>query len=206
MAKNKKDYFRLLEEQVACCSKAANLMKEIVNGFSSECISDYRSRMHAIEHEGDKILHEILSGLFTEFITPIDQEDIMHLAQIVDDITDALDETILEFYVFQFDRLPKDATRIADIVNRCVNVLYEAVREFKNFKKPEKLRELTIKVNDIEAEGDAAYVEAMHSLFAEESDMKILLGHKAIYESLENCCDMCEHAVDVMDMVVIKNT
>ena len=31
-------------------------------------------------------------------------------------------------------------------------------------------------------------------------------GSKAIYESLENCCDLCEHASDVIEQIIIKNT
>ena len=28
----------------------------------------------------------------------------------------------------------------------------------------------------------------------------------AVYECLENCCDLCEHAADVIDQIIIKNT
>ena len=76
----------------------------------------------------------------------------------------------------------------------------------KNFKKPEALRALLIKVNDIEIEADAVYAEAIHELFGSTSDGKTLLGAKAIYEGLENCCDLCEHAADVIEQVIIKNT
>lgn len=56
-------------------------------------------QMHDIEHRADEIHHDILKKLSTEFITPIEQEDILCLVQIIDDITDALDEVILDVYI-----------------------------------------------------------------------------------------------------------
>ena len=37
-------------------------------------------------------------------------------------------------------------------------------------------------------------------------DGRTLLDTKAVFESLESCCDMCEHATDVIEQVIIKNT
>ena len=42
--------------------------------------------------------------------------------------------------------------------------------------------------------------------FLDRADIRAVFGGKAIYESLENCCDLCEHAADVIDQIIIKNT
>ena len=208
MARNKKnnDYFKLLEQQVSCSVEASNLLEKIFCEFDPGKITAYLDQMHAIEHAADDIHHDILTKLSVEFITPIDQEDILRLVQIIDDITDALDEVIMEFYMFHIDQVPEKAAELSKIVNRCVSALYEAAGELKNFKKPHALRSLLIKVNDIETEGDTLYTDAIYNLFGSDVNGKMLLGHNAVYESLENCCDLCEHAADVIEQVVIKNT
>ncbi len=206
MAKNKNDYFKLIEEQTACCSEAAALLNEIICNYSPDTISDQREKMHAIEQKADEIHHDILTRLSVEFITPIDQEDILRLVQIIDDITDALDEVVLEFYMYHIDTIPSEAPALSATVKKCVEALYNAAKELKNFKKPASLRNLLVAVNTIEGEADRIYVEAIHKLFAKESDSKILLGSKEIYESLEECCDSCEHAADVIEQIIIKNT
>ena len=76
----------------------------------------------------------------------------------------------------------------------------------KNFKKPEALRKLLVEVNTIESDADNIYVEAIHELFEKETESKVLISSKAIYESLENCCDLCERAADVIEQIIIKNT
>ena len=206
MAKVKNDYFKLIEQQVEFCMKASDFLEEILHNYSAENLSGQREKMHDIEHKADEVHHDILTRLSAEFITPIDQEDILHLVQIIDDVADALDEVVLEFYMFHIDKMPEDAPALSKVVNRCVKALYEAVKELKNFKKPEKLRKLLVEVNTIEGEADAAYVEAIHRLFGKETESKVLIGNKAVYESLENCCDLCEHAADVIDQIIIKNT
>lgn len=206
MAKNKNDYFQMLEQQVSCCVQASALLEDILCNYTADRIGDQRQKMHDIEHAADKIHHEIVNKLAVEFMTPIDQEDILRLVQIVDDITDALDEVVMEFYMFHIDQVPADASALAQVVSRCVNGLYVAVKELKNFKKPDVLRSLLVAVNDIETEADQIYMEAIHKLFGSTGDCKILLGSKAVYDSLENCCDLCEHAADVIEQIIMKNT
>ena len=206
MAKNKNDYFKLIEQQVEYCTQAAALLEEILTNYSSQSIFLQRSKMHDIEHKADEIHHDILTKLSVEFITPIDQEDILALVQILDDVTDALDEVVLELYMFHIHTIPSEAIELSKVVNRCVKALHEAIKEFKNFKKPATLRSLLVDVNTIESEADNVYVEAIHNLFGSVSESKILVGYKAIYESLENCCDLCKHAADAIEQIIIKNT
>jgi len=206
MVKKNNDYFELLKKQTSYCVEASDLLEEILCKYHAESINAYRSQMHQIEHTADDIHHEILKKLSIEFITPIDQEDILMLVQIIDDITDALDEVILDVYMYHIDIIPEKTAQLSQIVNRCVKALYEATIELKNFKKPEALRALLVKVNDIEIEADAVYSEAIFQLFGTVTDGKTLLGAKAVYESLEHCCDLCEHAADVIEQVIIKNT
>lgn len=206
MAKKNNDYFEALQKHSSCCVEASNLLEDILCRFRADEIEDYRRRMHDVERRADEIYHDILKKLSAEFITPIDQEDVLRLTQILDDVTDALDEAVLDVYMYRIDVIPRRTPELSRIVNRCVKGLHEAIVELKNFKKPEKLRELLGRVNDIEMESDAAYAEAIYDLFGSATEGKILVGSKAIYESLENCCDLCERAADVIEQVVMKNT
>ena len=205
MAKKNNNYFEMIQKQTSYCVEASDLLKEILCKYDAESIDAYRTRIHKIEHTADGVHHDILNKLSVEFITPIDQEDILRLVQIIDDITDALDEVILDAYMYHVHSIPEKAVQLSQIVNRCVAALHEAAGELKNFKRPEALRALLVKVNDIEIEADAVYAEAIHALFGSTSDIKVLLGTRAIYEGLESCCDLCEHAADVIEQVVIKS-
>lgn len=206
MAKKKNDYFKLTEQQTEFCVQASNLLEDILCNYSTETIEEQKQTMHQIEHRADQVQHDVLTRLSAEFITPIDQEDILTLVQIIDDVADALDEVVLELYMYHINSIPQYAPELSKMVNRCVQALYEAVKELKNFKKPQTLRKLLVDVNSIEGEADKVYVEAIHNLFASDCDTKTLIGTNAIYESLEECCDLCEHASDIIEQIIIKNT
>lgn len=206
MAKKNNDYFELIKKQTFYCVEASNLLQEILCKFNADSINAYRIQMHEIEHTADDVHHDILNKLSIEFITPIDQEDILRLVQIIDDITDALDEVIMNIYMYHINVIPVRTAELSKVVNRCVKSLDEAAGELRNFKKPEKLHALLIKVNDIEIEADRIYTDAIYELFGSDVNGKTLVGAKAVYEGLEHCCDLCEHAADVIEQVIMKNT
>lgn len=206
MAKKNNDYFELIKQQSAYCVEASNLLEEILCKFNSESINAYRTRMHEIEHSADGVHHDILNRLSTEFITVIDQEDILRLVQIIDDITDALDEVIMDVYMYRVETIPEGTGELSKAVNRCVKALHEALCELKSFKKPDSLRTKLVRVNDIEGEADDIFTEEIYKLFGSTNDVKAIIAGKAIYEGLEDCCDLCEHAADVIEQVIIKNT
>lgn len=206
MAKKTNNYFELIKKQTSYCVEASNLLEDILCGFQPDKIDAYRDQMHAIEHTADEIHHDILNRLSTEFITPIDQEDILRLVQLIDDITDALDEVILDIYMYHIHEIPDRTAELSRVVNKCVSALHEASGELKNFKKPAQLRTMLVKVNDVEVEADDIYINAIHDLFGSSCDTRTLLGSRSIYEGLENCCDLCEDAADIIEQIVIKNT
>lgn len=204
MAKKQIDYFALIEEQTAYCVRAAELLETIFGSFQATQIPAYRRQMHEIENAADRLRYDILQKLSTAFITPIDQEDILRLVQIIDDITDAMDEVIQDVYMYHVEQVPQEMVGLCHVVNRCVKALYEAVGELKHFRKPEKLHTLLTGVNGIETEADGIYIEAVHQLFGGDTNEKMLWGILHVYGALEDCCDLCEHAADGMEQIIVK--
>ena len=206
MAKIKNDYFKLIEDQISYSISSSTLLAEILCNYSATSIQKQREKMHKIENAADELHHHISTRLSAEFITPIDQEDILHLVQIIDDITDALDEVVLKFYMYNITEMPPFVPSISKVVNKCVKALYDAIKELKNFKKPTLLRKLLVYVHTVESEADDIFIEAIHHLYTTETDCKKLIAYKEIYECLEDCCRQCEYAADVIEQIIIKNT
>lgn len=206
MAKKTNEYFLLIEQQAAICVEAAALLENILTEYSAAGMAVRRVEMHAVERRADGICHDIRNRLSAAFITPIDQEDILHLAQLLDDVTDALDEVALECYMFRLAELPAGAPAFAGLTRRCVGKLCEAAIELRNFRSSGRLRALLAEVNTLEEQADDAYATAIHDLFAEDAAPRTLIAGKAIFDCMEACCDLCGHAADIMDQIIIKNT
>lgn len=206
MTKKTNEYFLLIEQQAAICVEAAALLENILTEYSAAGMAVRRVEMHAVERRADGICHDIRNRLSAAFITPIDQEDILHLAQLLDDVTDALDEVALECYMFRLAELPAGAPAFAGLTRRCVGKLCEAAIELRNFRSSGRLRALLAEVNTLEEQADDAYATAIHDLFAEDAAPRTLIAGKAVFDCMEACCDLCGHAADVMDQIIIKNT
>ncbi len=208
MAKAKRnDYFALLTEQAEFCVQAAQLLEHSIEHFDTDQVDTVHQQMHEIEHNADLLHHDILKRLYTEFITPIDQDDILRLVQIIDDVTDALDEVTMDFAMYHIRTLPKGTDTFAKLVTTCVKLLHVAVSELKNFKKPDQLRAHIIEINNVESDADEIYTAAIHELFVtSNTDAATLISSHKILDSLENCCDLCEHAADVIEQIIIGNT
>lgn len=206
MAKKTNEYFLLIEQQAAICVEAAALLENILTEYSAAGMAVRRVEMHAVERRADGICHDIRNRLSAAFITPIDQEDILHLAQLLDDVTDALDEVALECYMFRLAELPAGASAFSGLTRRCVGKLCEAAIELRNFRSSGRLRALLAEVNTLEEQADDAYATAIHDLFAEDAAPRTLIAGKAVFDCMEACCDLCGHAADVMDQIIIKNT
>ena len=200
------DYFAIMSQQAEYSVKAAELLERILKEYQPSKTSAWRDEMHHIEQAADEVRHDALKQLAREFITPIERDDLLRLIQILDDVTDAIDEVVIELYMFNVARLPLKVHELSDVMVRCVRSLNAAVREFPQYKKSEKLPPLLIEVNTMESEADAAYIEAVRALFVTEKEPMRAFGVKAIYDCLEECCDLCEHAADVIESTVMNNT
>lgn len=206
MAKNKNDYFKLLENQIGICVEASKKLENIICNYKNINLDIEKNKMHDIERRADELHHNISSMLVTEFITALEQEDLLHISHLIDDITDIIDETVMEFYMYHIKIAPSKAYDLVKVVNKSVIALENIIVELKNFKKSDKLFKLIKDISAIEEEGDNIYIDAIHGLFASNIEYKTLVGHKAIYESLECCCDLCEEASQIIEQIIIKNT
>ena len=100
------DYFGIMSRQAECSLKAAELLETILKDYQPSKVAAWREDMHHIEHSADEVRHDALKRLAREFITPIERDDLLRLIQILDDVTDAIDEVVIELYMFNVARLP----------------------------------------------------------------------------------------------------
>ena len=98
--KKNHDYFSMLVDGVSYACAAAEMLNEYLQDFEPEKLSHHIEEMHKIEHAADIAKHEMLQKLLKEFITTIDREDILELADVIDDVTDSLEDVLLRMYMY----------------------------------------------------------------------------------------------------------
>src|SRR5919198_1732064 len=159
-------------------------------------------RIKELEHEGDRLTHEVVDLLNRTFVTPFDRDDMYRLAGALDDICDHVDEAAGNIVGYGVKEIRPAAKAQGDVILRAASKLQEAVARLDGFK--DSSRQLT-ELRDLEDEGDRLNREAVSELFRTSDDAISIIRWKDIHEALEEAVDACENAADVLEAIVVKN-
>lgn len=199
-------YFETMARCAGFGAKAAAYLQESLSGFDTATLGARIEAMHAIEHDADMLKHDMTEHLSREFMTPIELEDLVALSQELDNVVDCIDDVMQRIYIHNITAMREDVHALTALLIRCVEALCGAVGELANFRKSETIRPAIVEVNSLESEADALYLKAMRRLYTTETDPITVLSWTHLYESLECCFDACEHASDVIESVIMKNS
>lgn len=208
MAKKKKyDYFDAYEQLSDLAVQEANVLIRAMENFTdAAALKDVLQEAHEIEHAGDQINHEIYKHVGGDFMPPIDREDVVLLAQCLDNILDEIEDVLQYLYMFDVHQIPEDALRFATIIKKSCKAVDAAMEDFRNFKKSKTFKQLIVDVNTYEEEADQLYMQVIRKLHTHdrENPMRVLVWSQ-IFDRMEKCCDSCEHAADTMNSILLKN-
>jgi predicted phosphate transport protein (TIGR00153 family) len=197
----KREFFDLYNRAAANIVAVAQALTELLESFPEG--ADERARdIKELEHEGDRITHEVVDLLNRTFVTPFDRDDMYRLAGALDDICDHVDEAagkVLDYGVRDVRALAVDQARV---IHRSANKLQEAIARLEGFKDS---RRQLIELRELEDEGDRLAHEAISELFSGGTDAVALVRWKDIHEQLEEGVDACENAADVLEAILVKN-
>ena len=207
MARKKgENYFGIFVDLAQYSRDAAVLLNQIVNNFKAAELEEKMIQMHNIEQAGDVGRHRMMEKLAREFITPIEREDIVAMADAIDNVTDTIEDVMLRIYMFNFTVMREDAIKMAGIIVKCCDALKEALQEFYNFRKSQTLHKLIVEINHLEEEGDTLFMKATRNLFVNEKNPIEILAWRETLDYMEKCCDACEGAAEVIESVMMKNS
>jgi hypothetical protein len=194
-------YFDRFNELAQRIHEAAGALNQF---FSEEApVAVVSEHVKRLEHECDQISHEILRRIDLTFITPLDRDDIHRLAVRLDDVIDLIDGTVRRLSLFKVTQPTPPSQRMADIVLRITAELVLGVGALSARKG---VIEHCIAIKKLENEGDAAYHDAVASLFTDQIPVIDVIKWKDIYENLERAIDACEAVAHILESTVWKSS
>jgi len=205
MAKKNSPYFDDFIAMIECSCRAAAHLQATLIDFVPAKVMEQCTAMHKIENEEDGLKHAMMRRLTKEFIPPIDREDIIEMANDMDDVTDKIEDILIHIHMYNVQKMRPEALTYADIIVRSCSTLQKAVKEFPNFRRSLTLSDMIIEINTIEEEGDRLYIDAVRDLFKHERDPIKITAWSKLFDLMEDCCDACEHVANVMESVMMKN-
>lgn len=202
--KSKKDKFAILLITISTNLKeAADFFKD----YKIQNISDlkvFNEKMKEYENRGDSSVHEITKELNNAFITPIEREDILHLAVCMDDVLDELEHCGALFEMYSVVNADEYMLKLVDHIREAVYEIDLAV-DLLSTKKLLNISQHAIKIKELESKCDGIHRQSIKNLFAVESDPIRIIQYKEIYESLEEIADNCQSVANTLETIIMKN-
>jgi predicted phosphate transport protein (TIGR00153 family) len=194
-------YFELFEEAGRNILHAAELLERMLADFPES--KGLAKEILDCEHEGDRIVHDIVHRLNQTFVTPIEREDILDLASALDDIVDYTEEVADYLELYKIEAPMEQAIRLAQVLSAAARQIAEAIPSLRGFRD---ISQQTVEVNRLENEGDRITREAVASLFDGAIDPMVVIRWKDLFERLEAAIDATEKVANILEGIVIKNS
>jgi uncharacterized protein len=195
-------FFPLFDKDVDNLVKAAAVLKRAFGGVAD--IDETARTMKELEHEGDRITHEIYALCHRTFITPFDREDIHELAVRLDDVLDYMEAVTERLRAFRIGSVQGPARQIVRVIVKQVEEIRQIVPDLRDPRNHGILARC-IEINRLENEADQLADSAVADLFAGGAGPLEIIKWRELYDLLETATDKCEDVADAVQTIVLKN-
>ena len=198
-------FFPLLKETSAILVQASSLLQELFKLTEKEKRKELCTLIKAEEIKGDKVTGAILKALNATFITPFDREDINALADVMDDVIDAINRASQKILLYSPDNLPDSMRLMTDIIEKGTIEIQGAIDELTHLKHSDKkLRAHYKEIKRLEEEADVVYENGIIMLFKEETNAVELIKLKEIIQELEKTANKINDTGKVLKTIFVK--
>ncbi len=207
MAKMKKEdlFYTLLKQLAATLVEAGEEYVLIFSGYPNTVARIPRMKM--FETQADELVRDIMTRLYTSFITPFDREDIGELALAMDDVVDHMEAAALRLDLFNVKDMRPEAIELANLTLEATREMQQMIEHLPNHKRDELVMKKAIAVGLVEDGADTVYENALRGLFREEeTGGKESLAWLRVFDRMEHCLDSCDAAAGVVRNVVLKSS
>jgi len=198
-------FFPILKEMSDIILVASDLIIECVQNSDHEAAIEYYKKIKEQERKGDALSVRVFDELNTTFITPFDREDIHHLADRLDDVTDYINSCAKKIVLYNPKKMPENAVDLANLIKEGALCIGKAVDELDVMKKnSKKIKEYCVELHAIENRADDVYENFLIDLFEKEKDAVEIIKLKEIMNELERATDAAEYVGKIIKTIIVK--
>jgi uncharacterized protein len=198
-AKEDTELLVLFEESGRNVQRASCLLRDLFAEYPER--PEIAQDVLACEHEGDRIVHEILSRLAERGAADLDPADVHALAGALDDVVDHAEEAADQLGLYGVEAPMEQAQRMTDVLVAVADRVAVSLRELRT---GDDVAVELMEIHRLENEADRIVRAAVASLFAAGIDPMMVIRWKDIYDTLESAVDACETVANVLEGITLK--
>lgn len=184
--------------------------KELRQMMADDAVEQHVSAIRGIETSADTVARRIFVAANRTFTAPIEREDILELAHLLDDCVDLIEDTAKGIERYQVREIPPDMRAMADLVVEAAEVLKNVMPFLDSVAKDHNdIAVLCEQVGVIEGHADASFDRGVTRLRAQlrvgEVDTVGYIDLKELYELIENVVDKCDDVANAVQSITAKH-
>ena len=199
-------FFDLFNRGAENTLEGARVLHDLLNNYVD--IDRKARHLKEIEHTGDEITHEVFAALNRTFVTPIDREDISHLASALDDVIDWIEEVGRRIRLYRIDKPTPIACEFSNVILEQAEQIARAVPLLEQRRQADLLHQVTQEIHRLENVGDDLLAEAIATLYDGVTEVPQLIHAMRwsdLYTLLEDTTDKAEHVATELHNIALKN-
>jgi len=159
-----------------------------------------------LEHECDKITHDVVLALHQTWITPLDREEIHGLISRLDDVVDFIEAASERLALYQIKDVRSEAVDLAKLLARACEEIEQAMPLLQNMKDARPLLDICMHLNRHEHDADQIFRRGLARLFNEKDANPIeVMKWRDILEAIETATDRCEDVANIIEGIVLEH-
>jgi uncharacterized protein len=192
-------------DQAATTYEAAILFHEIV-AKAAHMNETYYVLAKTIKHKSADLTKQTVVALNQTFITPIEREDILQIALLLNKITKRILRSAMNFRSFHITHFPEFMRHQAEVLIAATDEVKTSIGALRTLRKPDPINESHTRMIEIERRGDEIFAKAIEDLFSGKFDALDVIKFRGIYRDIESAMDYCFSVSDTVLNVAVKNT
>ncbi len=201
---NKQDPFFTALLQIAEIVREATHYADDFKIVSVSDLKELSIKMKNYETAGDKLIHDLITKLNKSFMTPIEREDILYLANRMDDILDGVEHFTAHLEMYSLIEVDDSMRTFLKYIVLSTDEIVKAM-ELLAAKKLLKMSEHAILIKDYERKCDEVLRTSIKQLFLNEKDPIRIIQFKDIYEQLEDIADYSQKVANTIETIIMRN-
>ena len=197
-------FYSLFEEVATTLTVMGDTFKRAIKEADLSKRDAILRSLEDFEHKNDETTHRIFIELGSNFITPLDREDIHYLTTSLDDIADYMWGAAKRIVNYQITDEYNTLPAFAEIISKSIAAINTAVYGLRDMKDLREITAACVQVNSLENDADDLLDSTMMKLFSSKISAVELIKQKDIYQMLEVVTDKCEDAANVVESIIIK--
>jgi len=197
-------FYDLFEQQTANLVTAAEKLVDLFDNY--EDVEAKAKQLKDLEHRGDIITHEIIARVHRSFVTPLDKEDIVLLANTLDDVMDFIEAAGRTAFLYHIAQPTEKARELTRIVAKVAHKLNDVMPHLRRRDQFTWILKQCVEINTLENEADDVQHAALAELFeACRTDACEVIKWRELYDHLESATDRGEDVANVLEGIVLKH-